>query len=284
MNFRRLLLRSVALLPLPLLAAAMTNEEGRIFLEDNSSASGVYALSSGLQYKKLRKGQGANHPAADATCVVNYEGRLLDGTVFESKTGARVVPKDAPLEGWTIALQRMVEGDQWELYLPSELGYGGRDSPKEIRGGEVLVFTMELLEIEGDVVPKDQWMKDMGMDMHEIHAHEAREAHWHDGGVSRVKTHSDDDGPSATTEDGSSATTQGPAAESNTAMIVFVSCSISVFATYLMMRGGGLARASIGGGNDARYRAVRMDDGDDDDPLDGDFGDGGASVEMGERG
>jgi hypothetical protein len=57
------------------------------------------------------------------------------------------------LEQWTEAMQLMVEGDKWEMYIPSELGYGDSGSPPKIGGGEVLIFQMELLEIQGDSVP-----------------------------------------------------------------------------------------------------------------------------------
>jgi hypothetical protein len=56
------------------------------------------------------------------------------------------------IKGWTEAMQLMVEGDKWEMYIPSELGYGDRGSPPKIGGGDVLIFTMEILEILGDKV------------------------------------------------------------------------------------------------------------------------------------
>jgi hypothetical protein len=53
------------------------------------------------------------------------------------------------IKGWTEAMQLMVEGDKWEMYIPSELGYGDRGSPPKIGGGDVLVFQMEIIKIKG---------------------------------------------------------------------------------------------------------------------------------------
>merc|ERR1712057_140821 len=57
------------------------------------------------------------------------------------------------IKGWTEAMQLMVEGDKWEMYIPSELGYGDSGSPPKIKGGDVLVFTMEIIKIKGDSKP-----------------------------------------------------------------------------------------------------------------------------------
>jgi hypothetical protein len=60
------------------------------------------------------------------------------------------------IKGWTEAMQLMVEGDQWEMYIPSELGYGDSGSPPKIKGGDVLVFVMEIITINGDKVPANR--------------------------------------------------------------------------------------------------------------------------------
>ena len=57
------------------------------------------------------------------------------------------------IKGWTEAMQLMVEGDKWEMYIPSELGYGDRGSPPKIQGGDTLVFQMEIIKINGNKVP-----------------------------------------------------------------------------------------------------------------------------------
>ena len=136
--------------------AAGTNEQGLTFLEANKAKPGVITLPSGLQYKVLKKGSGAFHPTVDSSCSCHYEGKLIDGTVFDSSYERGQPTSFAPnqvIKGWTEAMQLMVEGDKWEMYIPSELGYGDRGSPPKIGGGDVLIFQMEILDILGDKVP-----------------------------------------------------------------------------------------------------------------------------------
>merc|ERR1711935_317275 len=86
----------------------------------------------------------------------HYEGKLIDGNVFDSSYARGSPTSFAPnqvIKGWTEAMQLMVEGDQWEMYIPSELGYGDHGSPPKIQGGDVLVFKMEIIEVMGDGVP-----------------------------------------------------------------------------------------------------------------------------------
>lgn len=130
-----------------------TNDAGRAFLEENRGKAGVVTTASGLQYKILREGDGAHHPAVGTSCSCHYEGRLIDGTVFDSSYDRGSPTTFAPnqvIAGWTEAMQLMVEGDEWELYIPSELGYGERGSPPKIGGGDALVFRLEMLGILGD--------------------------------------------------------------------------------------------------------------------------------------
>ena len=79
------------------------------------------------RYKVLRKGDGTSHPTADSSCSCHYGGKLINGETFDSSYD-RGSPTDfAPnqvIKGWTEAMQLMVEGDKWEMYIPSELGYG----------------------------------------------------------------------------------------------------------------------------------------------------------------
>merc|ERR1712039_217231 len=60
------------------------------------------------------------------------------------------------IKGWTEAMQLMVEGDKWEMYIPSELGYGDGGSGAKIKGGDVLIFRMEILKIKGNSKPADK--------------------------------------------------------------------------------------------------------------------------------
>merc|ERR1719373_1023867 len=140
-----------------LLALALaSNPEGLKFLEENKSKEGVVELPSGLQYKVLRAGDGDSHPTKDSPCECHYAGTLIDGTEFDSSIARGTPATFAPnqvIKGWTEAMQLMVEGDKWELYIPSELAYGERGSPPKIPGGSVLVFIIEIIKINGGKVP-----------------------------------------------------------------------------------------------------------------------------------
>merc|ERR1719191_1517712 len=147
-------------LGLTAVALAGTNEKGKKFLEENKAKEGVITLPSGLQYKVLRQGDGAFHPTPDSSCECHYEGRTAqsypNGETFDSSYARGSPTSFAPnqvIKGWTEAMQLMVEGDKWEMYIPSELGYGDRGSPPKIGGGDVLVFTMEIIKIKGGKVP-----------------------------------------------------------------------------------------------------------------------------------
>ena len=114
--------------------------------------SGITVLPSGLMYKVLVKGDG---PVAKTTdkVKVKYEGRLIDGTVFDSteKHGgepATFAPNQV-IKGWTEALTLMPVGSKWQLYIPQELAYGNRDAG-QIKPFSALIFDVEVLEIVED--------------------------------------------------------------------------------------------------------------------------------------
>eukprot|EP00241_Pyramimonas_parkeae_P009770 CAMPEP_0114246852 /NCGR_PEP_ID=MMETSP0058-20121206/12699_1 /TAXON_ID=36894 /ORGANISM="Pyramimonas parkeae, CCMP726" /LENGTH=143 /DNA_ID=CAMNT_0001360097 /DNA_START=117 /DNA_END=548 /DNA_ORIENTATION=- len=134
-----------------------SNKAGLEFLTQNAKKDGVITLPSGLQYKVLNSGKGQYHPTVSSTCSCHYHGTFVDGNIFDSSV-QRGRPSDfAPnqvIKGWTEAMQMMVEGDKWELYVPSDLAYGDRGRPPKIGGGDTLIFTIELMEIKGDKVPK----------------------------------------------------------------------------------------------------------------------------------
>ena len=126
-----------------------TRDAGRKFLEENAKRDDVVSLPSGLQYKVLVKGQGEVPQSSDKV-KVHYEGRLLDGTVFDSsyKRGepAEFTPMQV-IKGWTEALTLMPVGSKWQLYIPYELGYGERGAGENIKPYSMLIFDVELLEI-----------------------------------------------------------------------------------------------------------------------------------------
>lgn len=124
---------------------------GDAFLAKNAAAPGVVSRASGLQYKVLRSGPAAGaHPALGDEVKVHYEGRLVDGTVFDSTlaNGQPAVMELANLvPGWLEALPLMRPGDEWELYVPASLGYGDRGAGGVIPPGAVLIFKLQLLGV-----------------------------------------------------------------------------------------------------------------------------------------
>ncbi|KAL9183581.1 hypothetical protein ACHAXT_004437 [Thalassiosira profunda] len=136
-----------------LAAVSATDEEGTKYLEEKSKEAGVVTLPSGLRYKVLEKGSGAFHPTADSPCLCHYAGTLIDGTEFDSSYSRGSPTTFAPnqvISGWTEAMQLMVEGDKWELSIPSEMAYGANGSPPKIPGDSALVFIIEMITIQGE--------------------------------------------------------------------------------------------------------------------------------------
>lgn len=122
--------------------------KGVKFLEENKVKPGVGATPSGLQYKVLTQGDGPK-PLATDKVKVHYEGKLLDGTVFDSSY-KRGTPAEFGLnqviKGWTEGLQLMSTGAKFEFYIPSELAYG-KKGQRSIPPNSVLIFTVELIDI-----------------------------------------------------------------------------------------------------------------------------------------
>jgi len=118
------------------------------FLAENSKKPGVIITSSGLQYEVIRE-TGGRKPSINDTVQVHYEGRFVDGTVFDSSI-ERGLPAEFPLDtvisGWTEGLQLMGVGSKYIFYVPSELGYGP-SGWGPIPGYATLIFDVELLDI-----------------------------------------------------------------------------------------------------------------------------------------
>ncbi len=117
------------------------------FLADRASQSDVQTLPHGILYKVIKHGEGATSPTPQSVVSVHYQGRLTNGRTFDS-TRQNSYPETFRLreviEGWQIALQAMRVGDMWEVYIPSEVGYGER-TIDNIPGGSTLIFEIELL-------------------------------------------------------------------------------------------------------------------------------------------
>jgi FKBP-type peptidyl-prolyl cis-trans isomerase FklB len=125
-------------------------EAGEKFLAENAKKEGVKTLPSGVQYKVVKEGHGAI-PTGTSVVKVNYEGRLIDGTVFDSsyKRGeAATFPVKSVIKGWTEILCHMPAGSEWEVYIPQELAYGEREQGKDIKPFSALIFKLELLEVD----------------------------------------------------------------------------------------------------------------------------------------
>jgi FKBP-type peptidyl-prolyl cis-trans isomerase FklB len=136
--------------------ASASNEKGLAFLAAKEKDSDVVKLDSGMLYKVLRKGSGKAHPLVGTSCECHYEGTLISGEKFDSSYDRGSPTSFAPnqvIKGWTEAMQLMVEGDKWEMYIPSELAYGERGSPPKIGPDEVLIFRMEIIKIKGETKP-----------------------------------------------------------------------------------------------------------------------------------
>ena len=122
--------------------------DGEAFLAENAKRDSVKTTASGLQYKILTQGTG-DIPTATDRVKVNYEGRLIDGTVFDSsykRNQPATFGCNQVIKGWTEALTMMPVGSKWEIYVPQQLGYADREAGK-IPPFSTLIFTVELLEI-----------------------------------------------------------------------------------------------------------------------------------------
>lgn len=126
----------------------VNKKAGEAFLKDNKAKPGVVTMPSGLQYKIITAGKG-NKPGKDDTVTVEYTGRLINGTVFDSteKAGKPATFKVSQvIPGWTEALQLMPIGSTWELYIPANLAYGSRNVGGMIGPNETLIFNVHLLD------------------------------------------------------------------------------------------------------------------------------------------
>jgi FKBP-type peptidyl-prolyl cis-trans isomerase FklB len=132
--------------------------EGEAFLKENATKSGVVTLPSGLQYKILTEGTGAK-PTSNDTVTVNYRGKLVDGTEFDSsfsRNQPATFALNRVIKGWTEGIQQMKTGSKCELYLPSNLAYGENGSGMKIAPNATLIFEVELLAIKPAAAPANQ--------------------------------------------------------------------------------------------------------------------------------
>lgn len=129
--------------------AAENLKIGEAFLSENTKKAGIVTRPSGLQYQILKSGSGKT-PTAKSNVSVLYEGRLIDGTIFDSSI-ARDQPVDFKanqvIQGWTEGLQLMKEGAKYRFFIPAKLAYGEIGSGDSIEPNSTLIFDVELLKV-----------------------------------------------------------------------------------------------------------------------------------------
>ena len=125
-------------------------EKSLSYIKENGKKEGVVTRPSGLQYKEIQAGEGKT-PGEDSIVTVQYRGRLIDGSEFDSSY-KREKPSKYKLSnmipGWKEAIQLMKEGAKWELYIPPDLAYGKLGRGKTIPPNSALIFEVELISVE----------------------------------------------------------------------------------------------------------------------------------------
>lgn len=130
---------------------------GEKFLAENAKKDSVVTLPSGLQYKIIKAGTGEK-PGENSKVEVNYEGRLIDGTVFDSsykRNKPQEFSVNGVVPGFSEALKLMPAGSTWEIYIPQELAYGARETRNSpIKPFSTLIFKVELISVKAAPQPK----------------------------------------------------------------------------------------------------------------------------------
>ena len=138
-------------------ASAQYKLDNETWLKQNATKAGVKTLPSGLQYKVITEGKG-DVATKDDNVTVRYEGKLIDGTVFDSSykrnPNTTSFRPDQVIKGWTEALCMMPVGSKWELYIPQNLAYGARPAGP-IKPYSTLIFTVEVVKVEKAAEKKD---------------------------------------------------------------------------------------------------------------------------------
>ena len=131
-------------------ASAQEANPQQAFLDQHAQKEGVIVRYNGLHYRPIEFGTGA-FPSPNSNVVVHYEGKLIDGTVFDSSYRRGKPAKfrlDQVIKGWTEGLILMREGGKAELVIPADLGYGEAGAGDDIPPGATLIFQVELIEVQ----------------------------------------------------------------------------------------------------------------------------------------
>jgi FKBP-type peptidyl-prolyl cis-trans isomerase FkpA len=137
------------------IAADKSLAEGKKYLEENAKKEGVKVTESGIQYEVLKAADGEKPKATD-TVKVHYKGTFLNGETFDSsydRGEPAVFPLNRVIKGWTEGVQLMSVGSKYKFTIPSDLAYGPVGNPPRIPGNSVLVFEIELLDIQKPEAP-----------------------------------------------------------------------------------------------------------------------------------
>lgn len=128
----------------------LSADSNKRFLADNAKKSGVIVRPDGLQYRVISSGTGATAKSGGDMVTVTYKGSLINGTVFDQTQPGQTAtfPAGRLIPGWVEALSLMKEGDEWEIVIPSELGYGSQGAGGVIPPDQTLVFDMKLLAVK----------------------------------------------------------------------------------------------------------------------------------------
>jgi FKBP-type peptidyl-prolyl cis-trans isomerase FkpA len=139
-------------------AGAKADQEkarSKVYLDEAAKEPGAVRSDTGMVFRSLKPGSGDSPKPTDRV-KVNYEGKLTDGTIFDSSL-QRGQPAEFPLSGvipcWTEGLQKMKVGEKAKLVCPSQIAYGDQGRPPRIPGGATLVFEVELIEIKAAAPP-----------------------------------------------------------------------------------------------------------------------------------
>jgi FKBP-type peptidyl-prolyl cis-trans isomerase len=128
----------------------LSADSNKQFLADYAKKSGVVARPDGLLYRVIKSGSGAQPTKPDDNVTVTYKGSLINGTVFDQTQPGQTAtfPVGRLIPGWVEALSLMKEGDEWELVIPSQLGYGSAGAGGVIPPDQTLVFDMHLISVK----------------------------------------------------------------------------------------------------------------------------------------
>jgi hypothetical protein len=132
-------------LALALVSAFALARQGDDVMARNARAKGVVTTASGLQYKVLKPGAGAK-PTDTDVALINYEGKLLDGSTFDKSQQPTPMPVSGVVPGFSEALKLMPKGAKYRVWLPAALGYGDKSPSPAIPANSTLVFDIELLD------------------------------------------------------------------------------------------------------------------------------------------